>query len=197
MTTDPLVLSLIILWLVVACMVFALFALARQIGILYERIAPMGALMMDDGPSVGEQSPHFNLETLDNRRIDIGKPSEKGELLFFLSPNCPVCKKLIPVLRSIQKAEGHWLKVILASDGDFKKQRTFYEKAKLKDFPYVLSNDLGMAFKVGKLPYALLLDKNGVIKSKGLVNSREQLESLFTARELEVESIQDYLEKSS
>jgi len=100
-------------------------------------------------------------------------------------------------LRSIQKAEGHWLKVILASDGDFEKQRTFYEKAKLKDFPYVLSNDLGMAFKVGKLPYALLLDKNGVIKSKGLVNSREQLESLFTARELEVESIQDYLEKSS
>ena len=38
--------------------------------------------MMDDGPSVGEQSPHFNLETLDNRRIDIGKPSEQGELLF-------------------------------------------------------------------------------------------------------------------
>ena len=30
--------------------------------------------MMDDGPSVGEQSPHFNLETFDNRRIDIGKP---------------------------------------------------------------------------------------------------------------------------
>ena len=152
---------------------------------------------MDDGPPVGEQSPHFNLETLDNRRIDIGKPSEQGELLFFLSPSCPVCKKLIPVLRSIQKAEGHWLKVILASDGDFEKQRTFYEKAKLEDFPYVLSNDLGMTFKVGKLPYALLLDKNGVIKSKGLVNSREQLESLFTARELEVESIQSYLEKSS
>ena len=197
MTTDPLVLSLIVLWLVVACMVFALFALARQIGILYERVAPMGTLMMDDGPSVGEQSPHFNLETLDHRRIDIGKPSEQGELLFFLSPSCPVCKKLIPVLRSIQKAEGHWLKVILASDGDFEKQRNFYRKAKLEDFPYVLSNDLGMTFKVGKLPYALLLDKNGVIKSKGLVNSREQLESLFTARELEVESIQSYLEKSS
>ena len=197
MTIDPILLSLLILWVLVLCLIFALFALARQIGVLYERIAPMGALMMDEGPSVGEQSPHFNLATLDGSRIDIGKPSALAELLFFLSPNCPVCKKLIPILRSIQKSEMSWLTVILASDGDPEKQKAFYKKTRLDDFPYVLSNDLGMTFKVGKLPYALLLDKNGVIKSKGLVNSREQLESLFTAQELEVESIQDYLEKSS
>ena len=197
MTADPIILALITLWVIVVGLIFALFALARQIGILYERIAPMGALMMDEGPSVGEQSPHFNLATLDGKRLDIGKPSEHGELLFFLSPNCPVCKKLIPVLRSIQKAEANWLKVILASDGDIGRQKAFYKNTQLEDFPYVLSNDLGMAFKVGKLPYALLINKNGVIKSKGLVNSREQLESLFTAQELEVGSIQDYLEGSS
>ena len=197
MNFDPVLLSLALLWILVLGLIFFLFALARQIGILYERIAPMGALMMDEGPSVGEQSPHFNLATFGNERIDIGKPSETAELLFFLSPNCPVCKKLIPVLRSIQNVEAHWLKVILASDGDEKRQKLFYEKTKLEDFPYVLSTDLGMTFKVGKLPYALLIDKNGVIKSKGLVNNREQLESLFTAQELEVQLIQDYLEKSS
>jgi len=197
MTVDPVVLSLIILWILTICVIFGFFALARQVGILYERIAPMGALMMDEGPSVGEQSPHFNLATLDGGRIDIGQPSAKADLLFFLSPNCPVCKKLIPVLRSIRKAEANRLNVVLASDGDPEKQKAFYRNTRLDDFPYVLSSDLGMAFKVGKLPYALLLDENGVIRAKGLVNNREQLESLFTAQELEVESIQDYLGKSS
>ena len=128
MTIDPIVLSLIILWILTICVIFGLFALARQVGILYERIAPMGALMMDEGPSVGEQSPHFNLATLGGERIDIGRPSAKADLLFFLSPNCPVCKKLIPVLRSIRKAEANRLNVVLASDGDPEKQKAFYKK---------------------------------------------------------------------
>jgi hypothetical protein len=35
------------------------------------------------------------------------------------------------------------------------------------------------------------------VRAKGLVNSREQLESLITAQELGVASIQDYLKRAS
>lgn len=193
---EALLVAVVVLWVVVVALVIAVFALARQIGILYERVAPMGALMLDDGPAVGEQAPQFNLATLSGARIDIAKPSQLGDLVFFLSPTCPVCKKLIPVLRSIQKTESETVNVILASDGDEARQRAFYAKAALEDFPYVLSSDLGMAFKVGKLPYAVLLNQAGVVQAKGLINSREQLESLFTARDLGVESIQEYLQKA-
>ena len=171
--------AIVVLWVVVLCLGITVFALARQIGILYERIAPMGALMLDDGPKVGEQSPSFDLATLDGGRIKIGATSTHGELVFFLSPTCPVCKKLIPILRSMRE-----------------KQKKFYETTKLQDFPYVLSNDLGMAFKVAKLPYAVLIDEAGIVRSKGLINNREQLESLLTAKELAVESIQQYLHTS-
>ena len=51
--------------------------------------------------------------------------------------------------------------------------------------------------RIGKLPYAVLLDQQGRIRAKGLVNSREQLESLFTASELGVASVQDYLAPAS
>jgi methylamine dehydrogenase accessory protein MauD len=193
---EALLVAVVVLWVIVVALVIAVFALARQIGILYERVAPMGALMLDDGPAVGEQAPQFNLATLSGARIDIAKPSQLGDLVFFLSPTCPVCKKLIPVLRSIQKTESETVNVILASDGDEARQRAFYTKAALEDFPYVLSSDLGMAFKVGKLPYAVLLNQAGVVQAKGLINSREQLESLFTARDLGVESIQEYLQKA-
>ena len=50
-----------------------------------------------------------------------------------------------------------------------------------------------MAYRVSRLPYAVLLDEKGVIRAKGLVNSREQLESLFNAKELGVGSVQEYL----
>lgn len=190
---TALAVAVCVLWVVVIALVVAVFALARQIGILYERVAPMGALMLDEGPKVGEQAPRFTLTALAGETVTLGHPSARGELLFFLSPTCPVCKKLLPVLRSIAKAEADWLDVVLASDGDEPRQRAFYKKAQLEAFPYVLSHDLGMAYKVGKLPYAVLLDEGGQVRAKGLINSREQLESLFTAKELGVESIQQYL----
>ncbi|MEQ8231880.1 MAG: methylamine dehydrogenase accessory protein MauD [Gammaproteobacteria bacterium] len=194
--TSALAIAVAVLWVIVIALALAVFALARQIGVLYERVAPMGALMLDEGPKVGERAPSFTLTALDGSSVNIGQPSQTGELVFFVSPTCPVCKKLIPVLRSIARAERDWLRVILASDGDEAKQRAFYEKAELGDFPYVLSTELGMTFKVAKLPYAVLLDESGTVRAKGLINSREQLESLFTAKELGVESIQQYLQKA-
>jgi methylamine dehydrogenase accessory protein MauD len=182
---------------VIVGLAIAIFALARQIGILYERVAPMGALILDDGPSAGEQSPVFNLASVGGDRVNIGSPSSKGELLFFISPTCPVCKKLIPILRMMRDKERESLTVILASDGDEMRQKKFYEKNGLQDFPYVISTDLGMTFKVSKLPYAVLIDETGIVRSKGLINNREQLESLLMAKDLEVESIQEYLRSSS
>ena len=194
--TDALLVAVVVLWMVVIALVVAVFALARQIGVLYERVAPMGALMMDEGPKVGDLSPMFNLTTLTGARVQVGAPGAHSTLVFFVSPTCPVCKKLIPVLRSSAKVENAWLRVVLASDGDEAKQRAFYEGAGLSDFPYVLSSDLGMAFKVGKLPFAVLIDEQGKVRAKGLINSREQLESLFTAKDLGVESIQEFLQKA-
>lgn len=193
---EALAVAVVVLFVLVIALVVAVFALARQIGVLYERVAPMGALMMDEGPKVGDLAPVFNLATLAGPRVQVGAPGTHSTLVFFVSPTCPVCKKLIPVLRSSAKVESAWLRVVLASDGDESRQRAFYEKAELSDFPYVLSTDLGMAYKVGKLPFAVLIDEQGRVRAKGLINSREQLESLFTAKDLGVESIQEYLQKA-
>lgn len=194
--TDALVVSNVLLWVVVLALLVALLALARQIGILYERIAPMGALMLDSGPKVGEAAPAFELESLTGVRIAVGGAGRtRSQLLFFLSPTCPVCKKLLPILRSTRQSERGWLDVVLASDGDRAEHLAFYQKAKLADFPYLLSTDLGMALKVGRLPYAVLIGEDGRIRAKGLVNSREQLESLFTAKELGVASVQEFLDQ--
>ena len=190
---TSLMISNALLWVLMLAVIVALWALARQVGILYERIAPMGALMTDAGPKLGDAAPRFDLAALNGARVAVGGERGRSQLLFFLSPTCPVCKKLLPVLKSSAQAEREWLDVIVASDGDATQHLAFYGSAGLQQFPYVLSAELGMAYRVSRLPYAVLLDERGVIRAKGLINSREHLESLFNAKELGVGSVQDYL----
>jgi methylamine dehydrogenase accessory protein MauD len=185
--------SNVLLWVLMLGVIVALWALARQVGILYERVAPMGALITDAGPKLGEAAPKFEVAALSGARIQVGGEQPKSQLLFFLSPTCPICKKLLPVLRSSASAERDWLDVILASDGEATQHLAFYGEAKLNEFPYVLSPDLGMTYRVSRLPYAVLIDERGIIRAKGMINTREHLESLFNAKELGVGSVQEYL----
>jgi methylamine dehydrogenase accessory protein MauD len=188
-----LVVAVSLLWVLVIALSITVFALARQVGVLFERIAPMGALITDSGPAVGETVARFDLTALDGRMVNIGGSGPRSQLVFFLSPACPVCKKLLPILMSVSAAEKSWLDIVLASDGDAAGHRAFITQRRLENFPYVLSKELGMAFRVSRLPYAALIDGAGVVRAKGLINNREQLESLFNARDLGVASVQSYL----
>jgi methylamine dehydrogenase accessory protein MauD len=188
--------ALCVLAVLVVGLCVMVFALARQIGILFERISPVGAMINDSGPKLGEVSPAFNLPSLTGGLVQIGTASPKHTLLFFLSPTCPICKKLLPVLKSIRQNET-WVEVILASDGEQARHESFIQSAALQEFPYVISEQLGVTYRVSRLPFAVLLDGEGVVKAKGLVNSREQLESLFNAAETGYASIQDFASRNA
>lgn len=183
--------------LVQLAMMVVLFALARQVGVLFERIAPVGAMVNESGPKIGESAPVFTLDSLTGGMVQVGAPSDTSTLLFFLSPSCPVCKQLIPVLKDINRSERAWLKVRLASDGGASAHHAFIEQQQLQEFPYLLSEQLGVTYRVARLPFAVLLDAEGVVRAKGLINNREQLESLFNAVETGHASIQAYAEYQS
>ena len=192
---EALAISQVVLWIVVVILAATVLALARQIGVLHERIAPMGALTIDKGPKVGDAAPIFDLYALDQSPVTIGGPSPSGlsTMLMFVSPTCPVCKKLLPIVRSIAASETRWLRVVFTSDGEEPAQQEFVGRHRLESFPMVLSSELGTTYRVGKLPYAVLIDEEGRIRAKGLVNTREHLESIIQAKQMGVASIQDYL----
>lgn len=192
---TSLAISNVLLWVVVAALGVVIFALTRQIGVLYERVAPVGALVIDKGPAVGQRPPVFELRDLADKVIKIGGIAADGRamLVFFLSSNCPVCKQLLPVVRSLSTDERDRVEVVLASDGDPAEYLRFQQEQTLQSLPLVLSKELGMTFQIGKLPYAVLIDGEGFVRAKGLVNSREHLESLISAYEAGVGSVQEYL----
>lgn len=188
--------SQILLWISVGVMGVLVAALARQVGVLHERIAPAGALTLHQKLNTGDKAPEMLASTIDGGTVEIGGARDgRSQLLFFLSPDCPVCKTLVPVLKSSAAAEANWLDVVLASDGEPAAHRRMIMAQGLGGFAYVLSEKLGRAFGVSKLPYAVLIDETGKIASLGLVNNREHLESLFEAKERGVASIQHFLAK--
>lgn len=190
---SALITSNIVLWLIVVMLALMVFALTRQIGILHQRISPVGALMIDKGPAVGDIAPVIELEDINGEIHLLGSQQmKKDQLLFFMSPDCPVCKSLFPALKSINKNEFQ-LEVILISDGASQDQHLSLIKTHhLSEFRYFLSAEIGMRYQIGKLPYGVLLTA-GTIVAKGLCNSREHIESLLHAKEQGVGSVQEFV----
>lgn len=186
--------SQILLWVAVIVLSVLVAALARQVGILHERIAPAGALTLHQKVKVGETPTALELRSIDGTTLTIGGGrSGRSQLVFFAAPDCPMCKSLLPVLRSAVSAEADWLDVVLAGDGSAEAYRAMAAEHGVSGVPLVLSEALGRSFGVSKLPYAVLLDEAGRVAAMGLVNSREHLESLFEAKERGVASIQEFL----
>ncbi len=189
-----LIASNILLWVVVVLLAVMNYALLRQIGVLYERVAPAGALMVNRTLEIGQIAPALEALALDGSRISIAPSSGRSQLLFFLSPDCPVCGELTPALMSAAQAESAWVDVVLVSDGEEQDHRGYVSRKDI-ELPYVVSELVGKSYGVSKLPYAVLIDENQRVASMGIVNSREHLDSLFEAKERNVASIQEYMNK--
>lgn len=192
--THALMISSVFSWLINLGLAIAVWALARQIGLLHERIRPVGALSLGKSIKSGEAAPRFTLPSQTGGIVNLGKPSSLGHstLLFFLSETCPVCKTLVPVLKSIREQERARLHIVLASDGDAAAHEAFIKAQHLQDFPYLLSQEVGLAYQISKLPYGVLIDALGTVVTHGLINTREHLESLLEAQELGFASIQAF-----
>jgi methylamine dehydrogenase accessory protein MauD len=185
--------SQVLLWVAVIALSLTVLALARQVGVLHERVAPAGALISAAGPGVGEQSPRMEVLTMAGNAVTVGAKLAPGSalLMLFVSQTCPICKKLIPIALDFARSER--LDVLFVGDADAGEQKKLIERFGIEERRFINGSQIGMAYRVDKLPFAVLLDDQGVIAAKGLVNSREHFESLIIAKETGFASIQSYL----
>jgi methylamine dehydrogenase accessory protein MauD len=193
---EALLVSQVVLLALVVGLAVVVLALARQIGVLHERVAPLGALMTDHAVEVGQGAPPLQVADIKGAPLVLGGAREDGrsQLLLFVSPICPMCKQILSVAKSFARSERRGLWIALVGDGERAEQERMIREQDLEAFPYVISPMVGMTYQVGKLPYAVLIDEAGIVRAKGLVNSREHLESLVVAKETGYGSIQQYLE---
>ncbi len=190
--TTAFVASYISLWVVVVLLALVLVALARQIGVLHGRLGPVGARIANTGPAIGEVLTSFVETDIFERSISI-PDTNRNTLLLFVSPGCPMCDQIAPAVRSFAKDEKRKIRIVLASfNGDAPANQAYATERGLDDISYVLSKDLALRLGVLSVPYAVLIDVAGVVRSKGLVNNREHLESLVNVLDQGYASIQAF-----
>ena len=193
---ETVLISSIIQWVIILILSVMLFALTRQVGILHERVAPAGALQPTSGPKVGEITEKIRVTSLDGNEFDIGGSGDWQNIKFilFISPTCPVCKELVPTAIALIGSEAQRMELFFASDGENMQQhKSYVTDLEITDYPYFVSERLGLAYQVSKLPFAVLIDGDGVLRSKGLVNTREHMESLIEAMDTGVATVQEYV----
>ncbi|MGZ8604992.1 MAG: thioredoxin family protein [Actinomycetota bacterium] len=150
--------AFVVQWVLLAVLALVVVALARQIGVLHLRVSPLGALESDDeGPPLGEIPETRTARGHEGAPTLVGGPGPR-RLLAFVSPTCPICEQLLPSVPAAASAAGLVAQVV--SDPE-----------------------LEVAYRVPGVPFVVILDEAGVVRSKGTVNSLEQIEGLIdTAR---------------
>ena len=146
--------SYVMLWVAVLVLGFAVVALLRQVGILHARLAPMGTHFAGEGPDLEAPAPAVGL-AYDRAVLTV---------LAFTSPTCAVCHELRPSLDALRR-QYRELQVHIV-DLDPATQPVFD------------------AFLVRSTPYVVTVDREGVVRGRGVANTLEQVEELVRESKL-------------
>lgn len=154
------------------------FVLARQIGVLHERLAPIGVQPVLSGLQAGQALPQVTARTLADAPVAIGGISATGRamMLMFVSADCPVCKRALPVARGV--AQEHGVDLVLIGEGDVAALSAMAQRTPLEGVPLLVSMELLLLMQIGRLPTLVVLDPRGVITARDVASSRREIEAL-------------------
>ena len=98
--------AFVVQWVLLAALAVVVVALARQVGVLHLRLAPVGALEVDEeGPPLGSTPEPRLASPKEGERLVLGGPGEP-RLVAFVSATCPICDALRPSLPAAARAAG-------------------------------------------------------------------------------------------
>lgn len=143
------IVSYVLLWGAAVLLGFTCVALLRQIGVLHTRVAPMGVHFAGEGPELDQPAP-------DASKVDYS--TSPYTLLAFTSPTCEICDSLKPGLTRLARSYDEITLRIVDHD----------------DRPESFSK-----FKVRSTPYLIAIDSDGVVRSRGVANTMDQVEEML------------------
>jgi thiol-disulfide isomerase/thioredoxin len=152
--------SYVLLWVLVLVLAAAVVALLRQIGVLHTRISPMGVHFAGEGPEKDAPAPDATVHDYAASQLT---------LVAFTSPTCELCARLEPALARL--AAG-------------------YREVRVRTIRSDEEPSLFGAFAVRSTPYVVAVDREGIVRSRGVANTLDQVEEMLAevlARQEEVE----------
>ena len=151
---------------------FVLYLVVRQLGFLLHRVGPSGARASEDGPRIGENLSSVLLP------LKVAATERKPTLLVFGSYSCSICSAIRSASATLAR---HWAQsadIFLIYDCDNGLANT--ELSQVSPGLYI-KRDCEMRLKLDAsfVPFAIIVNREGIVIGKGLVNEIGHLESLL------------------
>ncbi len=174
--------SYLALWGLVLVLGFLLLGALRALAVLRWRldqlIATTPRRLGRDGLRVGTKAPDFTLPDPDGTERSLHDVAGRPVLLVFLQAACKPCRAVVPELNRVyQKGK---VKVLAVNTGEVEAVRQWVAEVGAQ-FPVLVQNqrDLSRRYEITATPFGFLIDDQGMIRAKGIVNNRQHLDFLL------------------
>jgi methylamine dehydrogenase accessory protein MauD len=178
--------SYVVLWAFVVALAVVLLVVLRQLGLVYLR--QEGGSATAHGPEAGKTlgTLTFSDELTGDQHV-IPDGSTAATLVLFVSPDCGVCRDVVPADGELAGIGDRSVYVISRGDGDLNGDL----RAKVDPaLSFVTSNSLQRDVGVELVPWAVIISREGTILQSQPVNRvtdlRAMLDRLDRARDLAV-----------
>lgn len=153
-------------------------SLARQVGILHERLSPAGMTRARTEIGPGEAIVELDLAALSGAPVRLtGMPTA----LLFLSADCPICRSVLPAFgQSVSQGpfRAFWVADGMpGQDGQLPDYPAYAADRGLEPDRFLVSQTLGLTLGVRQIPALVLLDGEGRLISRDTVRGPRELES--------------------
>ncbi len=124
---GPWLVAFLALWLVVVVLAVAVVALLRQIGVLHQRLAPMGTHFASEGPALDTHAPSIGLDWSISALT----------VVLFTSPTCVLCRELKPSLDAFRRQ----YRELRVHTVDLEAEPAAFDAMAVRSTPYVVAVD--------------------------------------------------------
>lgn len=166
---------------VLIALAVVVLSLARQVGILHERLSPAGMRRSGSGIEPGQRLPELSLTAISGAPVRFaGTPSA----LLFVSADCPICRSVLPAFEQPPAGDPRrrfWVADGLpGTDGAHPDYAAYVADRGLDPDRFLISQTLGLTLGVRQIPALVLLDSDGRLVSRDTVSGPRELTRLLS-----------------
>jgi methylamine dehydrogenase accessory protein MauD len=170
--------SYVLLWLLVLVLAFLLLGALRALGVLQWRLEQLEATTPSrlgrSGLKVGKKAPDFTLPAAGGGAVSLDSFAGRKLLLVFTQGGCGPCHDIMPELNKLHE-QGE-PPVLVVFNGDAAAARQWAQDTKAR-CPIAVQQQwkLSRHYEVFATPFAFLVNEQGVIASKGIINNKQHI----------------------
>ena len=168
-----LLVSNIALWGVVIVQALFILAFFRYVSLLLDRIPRQGL-------PLGKSAPRREVVDIEGEKHVLGEPSHRHQVLIFTSPNCPWCEEMAPHVAPFSASLGpeYDLLLVLADQPPGSEAQSYAQRLGGAPLKLAVAPELFESYGIPGTPYGLLIDKEGIVRTKGITNTLTDLQTL-------------------